>query len=260
MYNLILCRYGINGNHMVLIDRSVFGEPKYHIGSSTTELSISYDYEAETYNRLDGNRKHVDGKSACFARFSTTKIDTTERRAQAPVERTERSRFSKAVAKKSVLTEDVLSRATEFFEAEDAFLADACKQTANEHANDEDEDEGQEATENVSEEVVMLRQRDESQVTKYTPESEKRTRPKITAQALVQRIKAAGRFTTMGTAAQNMFDLFSIEISKSQLETIRFPTMFQKNRFYHSVMVCLCYRYFICCNFVYFRTANFLLW
>ncbi|CAF1598991.1 unnamed protein product, partial [Didymodactylos carnosus] len=69
-------RFGVNGNHMILIDRSATGEEKHYIGSPTTVLSTSFDYEAETYNRLNGYRKHVEEKSACFARFSTTQIDT----------------------------------------------------------------------------------------------------------------------------------------------------------------------------------------
>ncbi|CAF3189831.1 unnamed protein product [Rotaria sp. Silwood2] len=186
------------------------------------------------YNRLNGYRKHEDGKSACFASFSTAAVDKSERRAQAPVERTEHTRASKAVAKKHVNTEEVLSRANQFFEAEQSFLADTSKQTANENAEDEDEE--TEANENVTEEMVMLRQRDESQVIKYTPDSEKKTRPKITAQNLIKRIRAIGRFGTMGTVSQNMFDLFSIEITVHLLETVRFHTMFQKNFFRHRVM------------------------
>ncbi|CAF3989486.1 unnamed protein product [Adineta steineri] len=229
-------RCGVNGNHMALIDRSLTGGEKHYIGSSTTELSTSFDYEAQTYNRLNGDRKHVEKKSACFARFSTTQVDTTERKAHAPVQRNERSRASKAIAKKHVITEEVLSRAEEFFEAENAFLADACKQTAASHHNDEEVDEEKEAAENVSEEMVMLRQRDESQIIKYIPESEKKSRPKITPQNLIQRIRATGRFGTIGSAAQNIFDLFEIEISSLLLETVRFHILFQKNHFYHCVM------------------------
>ncbi|CAF4509702.1 unnamed protein product, partial [Didymodactylos carnosus] len=70
-----------------------------------------------------------------------------------PIQRTEHSRMSKAVAKKHVITEEVLSQAEGFFEAENAFLADACKQTAAVHTNDEEVDEEKETSETVSEEI-----------------------------------------------------------------------------------------------------------
>lgn len=221
---------------MVIIDRSVSGgREKHYIGSSTTKLSISYDYEAGTYNRLNGYRKHVDRKSACFAKFSTTAVDRSERRAQAPVARTEHTRASKAVAKKHVIAEKVLSEANQFFEAEDVFLGDTSKQTTNDNAEDEDEE--TEASEAVTEEMVMLRQRDESKIVKYTPQSEKKMRSKITPQNLIKRIKTTGRFGMIGAVAQNLFDLFSIEISGHLLETVRFHTLFQKNFFRHRVTV-----------------------
>ena len=224
---------------MVLIDRSVTGGAKFYIGSSTTRLSISYDYEAETYNRLNGYRKHIDERNACFARFSTKKINTAERRTTAAVIRTEHTRASKAVAKKHVITEEIFSRANQFFEAEDAFLADACKQTTVGRDNNAEDEENTEVTENVSEEVVVLRQRDESQLIKYTPESEKKMRPKITSHNLIKRIKTGTRSLTIGTVAQNIFDLFSIEIPIALLETVSLSILYQKNFFRRCVTVCL---------------------
>lgn len=223
---------------MVLIDRSVTGGEKHYIGSTTSKLSTSFEYQADTYTRLNGYRKHIEGKSACFARFSTTNIDRTERRAIAPVERTELSRISKVVAKKHILSEEVLSYAEDLFETENAFLADACKERSTAQYNDENDDEENESTENVTEEVVILRQRDESHVFKYTPDSEKKTRPKITAQNLIQRIKAAGRHETIGAIAQNIFDIFSIEIPTMLLESVCLHTLFQKNNFHRLISVC----------------------
>ena len=245
---------------MVLIDRSVSGgEEKRYIGSSKTKLSISSDYEAQTYNRLNGYRKHVDGENVCFARFTTNEINKTERRAEIPLERTQHTRTSKAVAKKHVITEEILSRANQFFEADDVFLTDMCKQTMIESAEDEDEE--TEVSENVTEEMVMLRQRDESQVIRYTPENEKKTRPKVTGENLIKRIKATGRFGTIGAAFQNMIDLFSIEIPVKYLEAVRFRTIIQKNFFRHRVLVSLFWGTIDFFDFVwiFFQESKFLL-
>lgn len=223
---------------MVLIDRSVTGGEKHYIGSSTSKLSTNFDYEADTNNRLNGYRKHIEKKSACFARFSATEIDKTEKKAEAAVERTEHSRTSKAVAKKHIISEDVLSFAENLFETENAFLADACKQRSTAQQNDENENEEEESTENVTEQVVVLRQRDESRVFKYTSDSEKKTRPKVTPHNLIQRIKNIGCQGTIGSIAQNMFDLFSIEIPIGLLDSVGIYTLFQKNRFRRNILVC----------------------
>ena len=106
------------------------------------------------------------------------------------------------------------------------------------HHNEEDEDEENEATENATEEVMMLRQRDESQVIKYTPEAEKKTRPKLTPQNLIQRIKTVKLRGTIGSVAQNLFDLYTIEIPPSWLETVSMHTKFQENLFLRYVKVC----------------------
>lgn len=231
-------RYGIDGNDMVLIDRSISGGEKHYIGSSTTKLSISYDYETDTLNRLNGHRKHVEGKSACFARFSTKQINKTERSVEATATRTEHTRTSKAVAKKHVITEEIFSQANEFFEAQDLFLIGTCEQTTNARDNAEDEDEEAEATENVTEEVVVLRQRDESQVAKYTPESERKIRSKITPQNLIKQIKHTSHRGTIRAISQNIFDLFSIEVPIKLLETVSLHTIYQKNCFYRFATVC----------------------
>jgi hypothetical protein len=231
-------RIGTNGNDMVLIDVSITGGQKKIIGSSNTKLSTSYDYEAKTDNRFNGHRKHIEKQSACFARFATTTIDQTERRVAAAVQNTEFSRASKAVAKKHIIANEVLSYAENFFETENAFLADACKQRAAAQQNNENENEENEATENVTEQVVVLRQHDEtSKVFKYTPDSEKKTRPKVTPEILIEQVKKIGRRGTIGSIAQNIFDLFSIEISIELLNSVVFYTLSQKNRFRRNVFV-----------------------
>uniref|UniRef100_A0AC34F083 Uncharacterized protein n=1 Tax=Panagrolaimus sp. ES5 TaxID=591445 RepID=A0AC34F083_9BILA len=227
---------GKNGNDMALIDRSVSGGSKFIYGSNeTAELTMSYEYSDSTYNRCDGYRKHYEGKSACFASFAASDIDTTIKQAQAPVERTVRTNRSKAVAKQSIIAEEIMSNADELFANEEMFLSDACKEVSLTNAEAEEEEEAEEQ-ETVAEQVVILKERDDNEkIVRYTPGAEKKLRPKFTAISLVERIKASGRHASHGTCAQNIFDLFAIEISFKQLETIKFHTLFQKNHLYHAV-------------------------
>lgn len=170
-------RYGTNGNDMALIDRSASEASKHYEGSSDRKLSWNYVYKAESKSRLNGYRRYAEKESACFIKFAAGEtIDTSERRADKAQERTTRTSASEAVAKQSIVISQVLTETQGLFGKQNALLTDACKASAEVTINADEEEEEQEV-ENVTEEVVILRQKEEvNQLVKYTPESEKKVR------------------------------------------------------------------------------------
>ncbi|KAE9548611.1 hypothetical protein FO519_008177 [Halicephalobus sp. NKZ332] len=151
--------HGTNGNHLALIDRSA-KEPSKHIqGGPNVRLAVTYCREATYWSRLIGPRRYVDKNSACFLKFGTNEIDKTSRRANKAEERTTRTNASRAVAKQSVIGEEILNQAES-------------------------------------------------------------TRKQFTAEEFVQYVKKTGRKTPPGTAAQIMFDLFSVELTSDQLRSV----------------------------------------
>ena len=168
-------KHGVNGNDMALIDRSAQEASKHYEGSTDRKLTCSYIYKAECKSRLNGYRRYEEKENACFIKFGfAEEIDRSERRANKAEERSTRTSASEAVAKQSIVISSVLSETETMFGKQNAFLADACKATA-ETAVNQDEEEEEEAAENVTEETVVLRQKDEvNKLAKYTPESEKK--------------------------------------------------------------------------------------
>ena len=168
-------RNGINGNDMALIDRSAQEASKNYEGDPDRKLTWNYVYKAECKSRLDGYKRYVDKENACFIKFGQGQtIDTSERRANKAEKQTVRKSASEAVAKQSIVISNVLAESETIFGKQSAFLADACKATAEAAVNKDEVDE-EEAAENVTEEVVILRQKDTVvKLTKYTPESEKK--------------------------------------------------------------------------------------
>ena len=76
------------------------------------------------------------------------------------------------MAKQSIVISQVLTETGALFGKQNALLTDACKATADVTINTEGEE-----VEKVTEEVVVLRQKEEvNQLVKYTPESEKKVR------------------------------------------------------------------------------------
>jgi hypothetical protein len=171
-------KHGINGNDMALIDRSAQEASKHYEGSSDRKLTWNYVYNAESKSRLNGYRRYETKENACFIKFGLGEtIDKSERQATEAQERTVRTSASEAVAKQSIIISNVLAQAETIFGKEDVFLDDACKAAAEEAVDEDEIEEEEEIAENVNEEVVVLRQKDENnKLTKYTPESEKKVK------------------------------------------------------------------------------------
>lgn len=170
-------KHGIDGNDMALIDRSASEASKFYEGSSDRKLSWRYVYKAETKSRLNGYKRYVEKENACFIRFEDgEKIDTTQRRASKAQQRTTRKATSEAMAKQSIVISTVLAETSTIFGKESAFLAKASEITTKAAISEEEnEAEAEETSENITEEVVILRQKDDNnKLAKYTPESEKR--------------------------------------------------------------------------------------
>lgn len=168
-------KHGINGNDMALIDRSAQEASKHYEGNEDRKLNWSYIYKAEYKSRLNGYRRYVEKENACFIKFGLgEEIDRSEQRANKAQKRTTRTTASEAVAKQSIVISNILSETEKIFGKESAFLSDACQATA-EATFDSEEAEEEEAAENVTEEIVILRQKDDvNKLVKYTPESEKK--------------------------------------------------------------------------------------
>ena len=166
-------RHGIDGNDMALIDRSASEASKHFEGSSNRKLSWNYVYKEEYKSHQNRYRRCVEKESACFIKFGASEtIDTSEWRVNKAQERTTRTSASEAVAKQSIFISQVLTETGALFWKQNALLTDVCKAIADVTINTEEEE-----VENVTEEVVVLRQREEvNQLVKYTPESEKKVR------------------------------------------------------------------------------------
>jgi hypothetical protein len=171
-------KHGINGNDMALIDRSAQEASKHYEGNTDRKLTRSYVYKAEYKSRLDGYQRYEANENACFIKFDQgATVDTSTRRATKAEERTVRTSASEAVAKQSIIVSNVLAKAATIFGKEQAFLADACQATAAAAVDEDEAEDDEEEAENVSEEVVVLRQKeDANKLTKYTPESEKKVK------------------------------------------------------------------------------------
>lgn len=170
---------GTNGNDMALIDKSAKEASKFYEGDSNRKLDWSYVYKAQTYSRLDGYKRFVEKESACFILFKDGEtINMSQTRAQETREQCVRKTSGEAMAKQSIVLGKVMSEAESIFGKESAFLADACEESTNAAELAVDLDEETEATENVTEEVVVLRQKEEqpNKMLKYTPESEKKVK------------------------------------------------------------------------------------
>lgn len=167
---------GLNGNDMALIDRSASEMSKHYQGSSDRKLDWNYVYKAEKFSRLNGRKRYVDKANACFVKFiHGDPIDSTLRRVETTKERSVRKTTSEAVAKQSIMIDEVMSEAEAVFGKQSSFLADACKESAQAEAMNEDMSEDEEATENITEEVVVLRQKEDTyKLTKYTADNEKK--------------------------------------------------------------------------------------
>lgn len=161
---------------MVLIDRSAKEASKFYQGDSQRKLDWNYVYKAQKYSRLNGYKRYEEKENACFILFKDGEtINMSQTRAQETRASSVRKASSEAVAKQSIVLGKVMNEVESLFGKESAFLTDACEESARAAELAEDVDEEAEATENVTEEVVVLRQKEEqSKLSKYTPESEKR--------------------------------------------------------------------------------------
>ena len=168
-------KHGLNGNDMVLIDRSAKEASKHYIGILDRKLSWNYNYKSEDKNRLDGYKRYSEKENACFRKFQYGEtIDRSEERASRAQAQTVRKTLSEAVAKQSIVLSKVLAETESLFEKQNAFLADACEASSKASlANDADEEEQEETNENVTEEVVILRQKEDTKslLLKYTSQS-----------------------------------------------------------------------------------------
>jgi hypothetical protein len=145
---------GKHGNDMVLIDRSAKEPSKHYIGSHDRKLNESYVYKAEKYSRLDGVRRYVEKENACFIKFenSETSLDTRRCAAEAKLNTT-RKTSNEAIAKESIVVSNVLSEAKSIFGKHNALHQDKSRSKYDDEAEEEEE-----ATENVAEEVTVIRQ------------------------------------------------------------------------------------------------------
>ncbi|CAF1664350.1 unnamed protein product [Rotaria magnacalcarata] len=226
-------KHGINGNDMALIDRSSQEASKHYEGNADRKLAWSYVYKAEYKSRLNGYQRYVEKENACFIKFQDGEtIDNTERRASKAQEQTTRKAASEAIAKQSIVISKVLNEAEAVFGKQSAFLADACEATTKAAVDGDDGEEEEETAENVTEEVVILRQKENTnKLSKYTPESEKKQRPVYTQDTYVTYVKSVGRRTTVNNCAQILFDLFNIEFTPTLLESISLHTLFHQIRY-----------------------------
>ncbi|KAE9548231.1 hypothetical protein FO519_008556, partial [Halicephalobus sp. NKZ332] len=116
-------KLGINGNDMGLLMCSSLN--RYFYGEKVKQrLKFSYHYGREPYTRYDGYLSWEEKKSACCISFSTEEIDQTSRKTKAATKNTTRTASSRAVAKESIINEDILAEAEELFGAENTFLTD----------------------------------------------------------------------------------------------------------------------------------------
>ena len=166
---------GINGNDMVLIDRSAKETSKHYQGSKERKLTTNYVYKSEYLTRLNGYYKYKLKENACFAKFNHGEtIDMSQSRAKMAQERTVRKTSSEAVAKQSIVIGKVMSEVESLFGKQNAFLADACEESAKASLKEEAEEE-EDVDENVTEEVVVLRQKeDTNNLLKFTSGSQKK--------------------------------------------------------------------------------------
>lgn len=177
---------GVNGNDMVLIDRSAKEPSKHYEGSSDKKLDWNYVYKADYKSRLDGLKRYHEKDNACFIKFQYGEtIKTSKMRAAKAQERKVRKTSSEAVAKQSISIGKVLNEAQSLFGKQNAFLADACKESAKASLSEEIE-EDEEIEENVSEEVVLLREKeDKNKSTMQTYECDKKVKQKNISSSLV---------------------------------------------------------------------------
>uniref|UniRef100_A0A914Y194 Uncharacterized protein n=1 Tax=Panagrolaimus superbus TaxID=310955 RepID=A0A914Y194_9BILA len=227
---------GNNGNDLALIDRSQGkNSSKFYEGDSDHKLSWDYVYEAETKSRLNGYRRYIEKKSACFIKFgSGERTNTMERETEKATETTSyRTSHSKAVAKASILIDELITESTEIFGQENAFLDDACKDATEKFEDEDEAEETEEAEETVNEEVVILRQKENIQkLSKFITNNDKGKRTKFEPEEFVTHIlKDFGRGTECGKVAQFMFDLFTIELNPEQMKAITLQILFQRYRF-----------------------------
>ena len=167
-------RFGVNGNDMVLIDRSANEASKHYIGDSNRKLDWCYVYKAEYLSRLNGIRRYRDKENACFIKFNEgEKINTSEMKAEMAKEETVRKTSCEAVAKQSIVLSKVMSEAESLFGKQSQFLSDAL-QASSQKASlaDNQEEVAEEATETVNEEVVIIRQKEVDK--KFKPIGEKK--------------------------------------------------------------------------------------
>jgi hypothetical protein len=133
-------------------------------------------YKAEDKSRLDGYKRFYEKDNACFIKFQYGEtINTSERRAAKAQEKTVRKTSAEAVAKQSISIGKVLDEAQSLFGKQNAFLADACKESEKASLSENVEEEEEETDENVTEEIVVLRSKeDTNKLLMYTPESDKK--------------------------------------------------------------------------------------
>ena len=175
-------KYGKNGNDMALIDRSAQEPSKHYEGSVEKKLDWNFIYKAEYKSRLDGFKRYSEKDNACFIKFKYGEtIDTVEKRASKAQAQTVRQTSSEAVTKQSIVVSKILEETETLFGKQSSFLADACKASATKASIGEDaaEDE-EEANENVTEEVVILRQKEETKdFPKYASENDKKVKKNL---------------------------------------------------------------------------------
>ncbi|PAV90985.1 hypothetical protein WR25_21480, partial [Diploscapter pachys] len=219
---------GKRGNDLAIIDSS--GGEKLPIGDEQHTLKLDWFNCHGDMRRFFGYKKHCKNKSHPFIKFELDK-EPSRTYIENTVTQRQMDQCSKAVAQNEIITDEIMQRSRENFEGESTFVENVSLKLS-----DEIEEEAEEGTEEeCTEQVVVLRQADGATINQYTSESLKKAKIPPTASQIVAAVKKDGRFGSITATAQNLFDLFTVEMDWQSLRSIRFQTLFQKNHFVHAV-------------------------
>ncbi|CAJ0956669.1 unnamed protein product, partial [Mesorhabditis belari] len=214
---------GKQGNDLAIIDRSRIINGYHEIGDYSCSLKM------EEYNCCDGEKRRFFGYKRHKLQEDYPFIEfVVGNTIVAPVieetlSRTQKSQFSKAVAQNAILTEDIVQKAREHFDGEATFVETG--------ANAFDQRDDEQGKNKEEEQMLTLRQPNETTVSEYIVKGSKQRKAPINSQSLVKTIKAAGKKVTVKASAENLFNLFDVEIEWKLLKTIRFPSVFQQDCF-----------------------------